>query len=217
MKGLRLIGNEGVREKKKLTLEQTQQFLAEQPYDVRMLCCVSLFCTLRVSEALALQEKHLDFENSLILIRQSFYRGVLRDVPKSKKGWREIPMGYLRDDLERICSGDPEAYVFRIRTTPNWGREIGVCRDDRDLNQYFLRPIAKKLKFYYPGFGFRALRREAITSIGSIAGIGEAMNAAGHAQVDTTLLYTLTDMSARKRAIEQHQEKILGKPEGGIQ
>lgn len=217
VKGLFLGGNEGAREKKKLTGEQTRQFLADQPYDVRMLCCVSLFCTLRVSEALALQERHLDFDNGEILIRQSFYRGVLRKMPKSAKGRREIPMGYLKDDLRHMCSGDPEAYVFRIRTAPKWGREVGYCRDDRDLNQHFLRPSAKKLKFYYPGFGFRALRREAITSIGSIAGIGEAMNAAGHAQVDTTLLYTLDDMAARKRAIEQHQEKILGKPVGGIQ
>jgi integrase len=182
-----------------------------------MLCCVSLFCTLRISEALALKEKHFDFDKGLILIRQSFYRGVERDKPKSKKGWRDIPMGYLKDDLKRMCTGDPEATVFRIRTAPKWGREVAYCRDDRDLNQHFLRPVAKKLKFYYPGFGFRALRREAITSIGQIAGLGEAMNAAGHAHVDTTMLYILTNMDKRKSAIEQRQEQVLGKPAGGIQ
>lgn len=49
------------------------------------------------------------------------------------------------------------------------GREQGVCRDDRDLTQHFLRPIAKELGFYWKGFGFRSLRREAITAIGSVA------------------------------------------------
>lgn len=217
IKGLKLIGNEGKREKRKLTEEQTRQFLAELPYDVRLLCSVCLFCTLRVSEALALQEKHFNIKDGLMLIRQSFYRGVLRAIPKSKKGMRDIPMGYLQEDLRAICSGDPEAFVFKIKTAPKWGREASFCRDDRDLNQHFLRPAAKRLKFYYPGFGFRALRREAITAIGSIAGIGEAMNAAGHAQVDTTLLYTLADLHKREQAIRQHQERILGKASGPIQ
>lgn len=214
---VKIWGDSDAREKRKLTDEQTRQFLAELPYDVRLLSSTCLFCGLRISEALALQEEHFDFERGLILIRQSYYRGVLKPRPKSDKGHRDLPMGYLKDDLRRMCMGDPKRFVFKIQTAPKWGREGSLCRDDRDLNQHFLRPAAKKLRIYYPGFGFRALRREAITQIGSVAGLGEAANAAGHTHVDTTLIYTLDNLGPREEAIKAFQERILGKPEGGVQ
>jgi integrase len=215
--GVKIFGENDAREKRKLSDEQIREFLAELPYDVRLLCSVCLFCTLRISEGFALQEKHLDFTRSLILVRQSYYRGVLRPEPKSSKGKRDMPMGYLADDLNRICVGDPENFVFRIRTHPKWGREVHLCRDDRDLNQHFLRPAAKKLGFYYQGFGFRALRREAITEIGSVAGIGQAMDAAGHSTMDMSLLYTVQDKTKQEKAIRAFQERILGKVDGPVQ
>jgi hypothetical protein len=85
------------------------------------------------------------------------------------------------------------------------------------LVQHFLRPAAIRLGFYYRGFGFRALRREAITEINSVAGIGQAMAAAGHADTDTSLLYTLQDRVKLEQAIKGFQERIAGKPEGGVQ
>ena len=42
-------------------------------------------------------------------------------------------------------------------------------------------------------------------------------NAAGHTHIDTSLLYTLHDLSEQDRAIRAHQERILGKSEQGIQ
>lgn len=204
-------------EKRKLDDEQTRRFLAALPYDLRVMCCTGLFCTLRVTEMLGLQEKHLDFERNLILVRQRYFRGDLDAHTKSGKSMRDVPMGYLATDLKRLCAGDPERFVFQIETRPKWGRGHGISRDDRDLTQHFLRPIAQKLGFYWKGFGFRSLRREAITAIGSVAGIGQAMKAAGHSHADTSLLYTLHDLMEQERAIRTHQERILGKPEGGVQ
>ena len=57
--------------------------------------------------------------------------------------------------------------MFEIETHPNWGRDKSVSRDDRDINQHFLRPAAQDLGIYWKGFGFHALRREAITSSGA--------------------------------------------------
>jgi hypothetical protein len=114
-------------------------------------------------------------------------------------------MGYLEEDLKRMCTGDPERFVFQVQTQPKWGRETAICRDDRDLNQHFLRKAAVALGFYWKGFGFHALRREAITSIGSVAGIGQAMNASGPHEGDMSLLYTLPDHSEQDRAIRAHQ------------
>jgi hypothetical protein len=159
---------------------------------------------------LGLQEKHLDFERGLILIRQRYYRGDL-DETKNDGSRRDVCMGYLSDDLKSLCKGDPERFVFQIETRPEWGRKAAVCRDDRDLNQHFLRPAAVSLGFYWKGFGWHALRREAVTAAGSVLGIGQAMKMAGHSTADMSILYTLSDQVAQDAAVRARQELIIGK------
>lgn len=204
------------REKRKLTDEQTRQLLAMLPYDLRVACCVCLFCTLRISEAMALREKSLNFKTGMIEVRERYWRGDL-DQPKNDSAVRDLPMGYLDADLQRLCKGDPERFVFQIETHPKWGKEIAVCRDDRDLHQHFLRPAAEKLGFYWEGFGFHALRREAVTSISGILGVGQAMKMAGHSTADMSLAYTLADREKQDGAVRARQESIMGKTGGGLQ
>jgi integrase len=203
------------REKRKLSDEDTRRLLAALPEDVRLLCSVCLFLTLRISEALGLQEKHLDFSRGIIQIRQRFWRGDI-DVPKNEKAVRDLPMAWLADELKKLCTGDPERFVFQISTHPNWKRD-SYCRDDRDIQHYFLRPAAKALGIYWLGFGFHTLRREAITALGNLLGAGQVMHLAGHSTLDMTALYTLADRDRQEKAIREHQERLLGKPEGGIQ
>jgi integrase len=198
------------REQRKLTDEQTRRLLAALPADVRLVVCVGLFCTLRISEILGLQEKHLDFEQGLILVRQRFYRGDL-DEPKNQKARRDVPMGYLAVDLKALCTGDPERFVFQIETRPEWGKKKATCRDDRDIQQHFLRPAAKALDIYWPGFGFHAFRREAITSMSHALGVAQAMRMAGHSTMDMSLAYTLADQIAADGAVRTRQESLIGK------
>jgi integrase len=198
------------REKRKLTEDQTRRLLAALPYDLRVCCCVSLFCTLRISEVLGLQEKHLNFTTNMIEVRQRFYRGDL-DIVKSRKAERNLPMGYLADDLKLLCKGDSERFVFQIETAPEWGKKTAVCRDDRDLNQHFLRPAAKDLGFYWKGFGFHALRREAITAFNATLGVTQTMQMSGHATAEQSADYTLADQKAQDAAIRARQEVILGR------
>ncbi len=204
------------REQRKLTDEQTRRLLAALPFEARLAACVGLFCTLRVSEIFGLQEKHLDFENGLIRVRQRYYRGDI-DETKSDRARRDVPMGYLAEDLKRLCAGDPERFVFQIPTRPRWGREKALCRDDRDILQHFLRPAAVELGFYWKGFGWHSLRREAVTAIGSVIGIGQASRMAGHAKVDMSLHYTLADRSGQDEAVRAFQERIVGKTGEKIQ
>jgi integrase len=114
-----------VREKRKLTIEQTRRLLALLPYDVRIVCSVCLL-TARISEAMGLQEKHLNFTERIIEVRQRYYRGDL-DVVKSRASKRDLPMGYLEEDLRRLCKGDPERYIFQIETQPKWGHRGRPC------------------------------------------------------------------------------------------
>jgi len=201
-----------VREKCKLTDEQTRSLLESLPEDVRRICMVALFCTLRISEVLGLQWKHIDFQAGLIRVRQRYYRGDLDD-PKTRKAKRDVPMGRLSDDLSRLYPGcgHEDEFVFSVKTHLGKWKEAGVCRDDRDISRYFLRPAAKKLGIYFPGFGFHSFRREAITSISAEAGVGQAMSAAGHTKADMSQEYTLADHTVQERAVRAHQDRILGK------
>ena len=199
-----------VREKHKLTEEQTRRLPAALPYDLRIACCVSLFCTLRVSEVLGLQEKHLDLEAGAIRVQRRYYRGDL-DIVKSQKAERSLPMGYLSSDLKSLCKGDSERYVFQIETHPEWGNKTAISRDDRDLNQHFLRPAAVALGFYWKGFGFHALRREAITALNASLGVTPTMTMSGHNSLEQSADYTLADQVAQDVAVRARQEAIIGK------
>lgn len=204
------------REKKKLTDERTRKLLAYLPADVRAMCCTGLFCTLRVSEMLGLQEKHFDFARTLIMIRQRYWRGDL-DETKGEKSTRDVPMGHMAPEFARIMTGDPERFVFQIKTRPGWGRREALCRDDRAIHQHFLRPAAVALGFHFEGFGFHSLRREAITAISREVGMEQAMHLAGHTKLDMAMVYELMDRGQQEKGVKAYQERILGKPEGGIQ
>ena len=120
-------------------------------------------------------------------------------------------MGYLIDDLKRLCQGDPERFVFQVETHPEWGRKTALGRDDRDILEHFLRPAAESLGFYWIGFGWHSLRREAVISLGAILGPNATMRLAGHSTADMNLLYTLADQQAQDAAIRQKQETLIGK------
>lgn len=188
-----------VREKRKLTVQQTQDLLAELDPMPRIICMVSLFATLRISEILGLQEKHLDFDRELVQVRQRFYRGDL-DRTKTDKSNRDVSMGGLVEYLRSICTGDPERFVFQSHES---------CHSDTNLRARHLVPAAKRLNIYYTGFGFHSLRREAITEIGKVIGAQAIMNMAGHTKMDLTMLYSLTDLDEQRAGQKQFMSKIL--------
>ncbi len=204
------------REKNKLTDDQTRRLLAELPPQVRTMACVALFCTLRISEVLGLQEKHIDFDAGTIRVAQRFHRGDL-DVTKNRQAERVVPMGHLAEDLKLLCLGDPERFVFQIETRP--GRpgphqKRFICRDDRGLQRIFLRPAAKAVGCYTVGFGWHALRREAITAFNASLGVTQAMKLGGHSSVEMSAEYTLADRELQDAAVRERQEKLLGEVSG---
>jgi hypothetical protein len=103
--------------------------LACLPEDVRLVASICLPSTLPISEALGLQEKHLNFASGQIA-------AALLPV-NNQESIREVPIGYLGDDFKRCPTGDPERFEFEIKTRPEFGRKESTCRDDRDINQHF--------------------------------------------------------------------------------
>lgn len=206
------VGRErATREHVKLTIQETRALLDELPDDVRRICEVALYCTLRISEVLGLTWKHIDLKAGVIHVRQRWYRGDL-DVVKTRKARRDVAMGSLAADLAKMYPGEEkeEEFVFSVRTHLGVWKTPAVCRDDRDINQHFLRPAAVKLGIYRLGFGFHAFRREAVTEHGRVIGIAQAQRMAGHSKADMTQEYTLSDLKAQKRSVKVLQKKVRG-------
>ena len=196
------------REKRKLSLEQTRMLLGSLQEDVRLICMVALFCTLRISEVLGLMWKHVDWSRGKLLVRQRFYRGNLDDLTKTPKSRRDVSLGILIEKLREIYPGPghDEEFILSVKTRWGGGR---FTRDDRDINQHFLRPAAKALGIFYTGFGFHAFRREAVTEYGAQDPL-QAMKMAGHGGAKMTELYTLPDDQRQEEAVLRFQEKVLG-------
>ena len=202
------------RQHRKLTAEETYRLLEMLPADVRIICEVALYCTLRISEVLGLQWQHIDFKRGVLCVRQRYYRGDI-DVVKSEQSARDVPMGALADDLAALYPGDGHAedYVFSVQTHVAREKRGRVCRDDRAINQHFLRPAAIALGVYCKGFGFHAFRREAVTELAKYAGANQAQRMAGHSKADMSLHYTQADMDVQNTAVRDFQSAVRS---GGI-
>jgi len=196
---------------RKLTAEQTRRLLDALPADVRLICEVALYCTLRISEVLGLQWKHIDFDRGLLHVRQRFYRGDL-DTVKSECSERDVPIGELAKDLATLYpgAGHEDDFVLGVHTHVGHEKKPRVCRDDRAINQYFLRPAAIAEGVYYIGFGFHAFRREAVTELAKYAGANQAQRMAGHSRADMSLHYTQSDAEVQAAAVRELQARIRG-------
>ena len=94
---------------------------------------------------LGLQWKHIDLGREIIQVRQRFYRGDV-DTVKSERSERNLPMGDLSPDLVPTYPGPVyDEYVFSVRTHVGAEEKPRICRDDRAINQHFLRPAAVAL------------------------------------------------------------------------
>ena len=127
---------------------------------------------------------------------------------KSERSQRDVPIGLLAADLAALYPGPEhaEGYVFSVRTHLRRERDGRICRDDRAINQHFLRPAAIALGVYYKGFGFHAFRREAITKLAKCAGANQAQRMA--AQADISFHYTQADLDAQANAVLDLQNRV---------
>ena len=106
--------------------------------------------------------------------------------PKSKAGFRTISIPpnaqeIVRDHLEKRCANDPEALVFA--RPGGWGGMYS----DRTLRGYLDRACErtglKRMRFH-------DLRHTGLTLYGQAgATLADLMHRAGHASVDTVLIY----------------------------
>jgi integrase len=191
------------REKRLLTDEQFLQLLDALPSFVTLICLIADSTGLRISEVLGLKWKNVDEVTGWLQIRERWYRGD-QDVTKTEKSNRDVPVGALVDDLRRLkpLDASPDGYMF--------DRCDGQPYDDRGLLRRFIRPAAKKLGFYWKGFGFHSLRRGNITIMQSVAGAStiETQINVGHSRPMMTAEYTILQRNRQEELVRKVQERL---------
>jgi len=202
------------RERRILSDVQFRQLLTALPPLIQLLVMTAVSTGLRVSEVLGLKWRVVDLARGWVSVEERYYRGDT-DVPKSLSSERGLSLGILGEAYRRLKLPDarPEDYVFEERGEP---------LDDREILKNYIRPAAKRLGFYFIGFGWHSFRRQRITRIQEEgASTVDAQVDAGHGSTEMTRVYTIITEKKRVRAVKRLQKKLLPKgsdwsPEGGF-
>lgn len=195
---------ENKREKRILNDDQVIALLEALPAKVGLILKILDSTGMRISEVLGLRWKNVDLDAGWIKIEERFSRGDTAQ-PKTAKSRRPLPLGLLAEDLRRMNDArtetDQESYVF----TDEKGRPL----DDRNLNQHFLRKTAKRLGFYWHGFGFHSFRRGQISGVQALGASSiEAATIAGHSRPSMTHEYTVMDRKRQEELVLKRQQRL---------
>jgi integrase len=202
------------RERRILTDGEFRQLLAILPALIQLMVMTAVSTGLRVSEVLGLKWRAVDLARGWVMVNERYYRGDT-DVPKSPDSEGELSLGELVNAYRGLKPADakPEDYVFAERGEP---------LDDREILKNYIRPAAKRLGLYFPGFGWHSFRRQNITQWQEEGGtIVDAQLQARHAHPSMTEAYTILTAERRARLLQKLQEKLLPNgldwsPEGGF-
>ena len=214
--GVRIGKKRLVREKRLLTADQLRTILSAVDDRARFIVLILFGVGLRISEALGLRWSDVDFDRGVLSVRRRWYRGDLGDEgdTKSENSCRIVQLGPLVEEFRRHYPGPHvrDQFVFI-------GDDGVMPPDDRDLLRYEFRPVLKRLKLYYTGFGWHAFRRQNVTWRQQVGGATplEAQRAAGHASLDMTYLYTLTDTERERAQVQAIFDKLMELPAGPTQ
>jgi len=138
----------------------------------------------------------------MVRVQERNYRGDT-DEPKTERSKRVLALGALLDEYRRACppNASPDDYVFHTEGEP---------MDDRQLLRRYLRPAAKRLGIYFPGFGWHTFRRQNLTVIQEEgANPFEAMAQAGHSRLVMTGEYTVVGFKRREKAVRKLQQRLF--------
>ena len=189
------------RERRILSDEQLRLLLEAVPENVKLMVETAVSTGMRVSEILGLRWRCVDLSLGLVKIDERFYRGDTGE-PKSDRARRVLPLGMLTETYRRhLPAGvNPESYVFE---------NSGEPMDDRAILRNVIRPAARRLGFYFEGFGWHSFRRQNITVLQEEgATTFEAMTQAGHSRPSMTGEYTIVGLGRREQAVRRLQERL---------
>ncbi|HZW05341.1 MAG TPA: site-specific integrase [Candidatus Nitrosotalea sp.] len=212
--GVRIGRKRLVREKRLLTVEELRILLAALPERPKFIVLIMFGLGLRISEVLGLRWSDIDWEAKRLSISRRWYRGDLSEEGETKSEASAAPLGLGRSMLHELRSRYPGPH--RRGEFLFVGDDGHTPPDDRDLLREEFRPVLRRLKLYYPGFGWHAFRRQNITWRQQVGGATplEAQRAARHSSLDMTYLYTLSDAERETAQQQAMFDKLMEMPEG---
>jgi integrase len=190
------------RDRRILTDAQLRLLLAAVSEDVRLMIETAVSTGMRISEILGLKWQCVDLTPGIIKVEERFYRGDFGE-PKSERARRVLPLGLLIERYRqyRPSHVKPERWVFESNGEP---------MDDRAILRNVIRPVAKRLGFYFEGLGWHLFRRQNITVIQEEGATAfEAMAQAGHSRPAMTGEYTIVGFERREQAVRRLHERLL--------
>jgi len=176
---------------------------------VRLIVETLVVTGMRTSEIFGLKWKYVDLRRGVIEVRERNYRGE-QGNPKTRSSRRDLPMGTLIEQYKALKPAEalPDSFVFHAAGQP---------LDERSVLRYELRPVVKALGLYFEGFGWHTFRRTHLTVLSEEGATAfETRDQAGHAKVETTMLYVKPSLVRRGAAVERVATRLLPADCAGI-
>ena len=189
---------------------QVRAIISAVPDQFKVLFTTIALTGLRLGELLALQWKHIDFENSKLKVEQSLWEGQIVST-KTRSSVREILFGdvlsrNLTDHLQGSRHIGPEDFVF--------SKEAGGPLHPDILRRDVLYSALDRCGISRPSrvSGFHMFRHSAATFLNQQTGnLKLAQKFLGHADITTTAnIYTHTSSESDRGASVAIERAIFG-------
>lgn len=176
-------------DKTTLTWDQLRLVLTSVLLRDRILLTLDMTETFRPSELFALMWNGFDMGHRTLTVRQTAYRGKLRDYGKTRKSLRTVhlPEG-LANDLwlwkQECPDPSPDAFIFPNARKRNGAKKNGFIRTD-NYRARVLKKLAAVLGL--KKLNFQVLRRTIATLAQTKGNVKDVQGILGHAKADTTV------------------------------
>lgn len=194
-------------ERRILTAEEFMKLSAalEEPH--RLMAQIAVFTGLRISEIRGLAWKYVDAAGCIHIEQRKDSLDTI-EPPKTEASRRMVPLGHL---LESVLKLKPVNAMDTDLVFPNCGRYEDCVEA--------LHIAAKAVGIDFKGFGWHSFRRMHNTWFRKEGGIALAMQQLGHTDSATNDLYLMVeqeDFRRREEVVRKLQERIMGRPQGGV-
>jgi len=190
-----------------LTWDQLRLVLASVPLRDRILLTLDMTEALRPSELFALRWSGFDMDACTLTVRQTAYRGKLRDFGKTKKSLRTVhlPEG-LANELwlwkQECPNPSSEAFIFPNARKRGGAEKNSFIRTD-NYRSRVLKKLARELGL--PKLNFQVLRRTMATLAQTKGGVKDVQGILGHSKADTTVNVYMQEI---EESVKQTQDAI---------
>ncbi len=182
------------------TMEEAERIIAACSEQTGILLWIIIWTGMRISEVCGLRWKNIDLDTGVIYVKERRCGRVVDD-PKSNLGTRTLPLGSFAARLAPL-KGEPEELLIVKLGHPTENRFYKIVRE-----------AMREVGLYHAGNMFHAFRRLHSRLIADClkgaTSLFDLKRQLGHADISTTQLYVGDNLSARKQALNEAQDKVI--------